>query len=159
MEKTCCFTGHKPDKLAISNEELEKKLRIAVNEAVNDGVTTFITGMAPGTDLIAGKVVLDLKNPDIKLICAVPFPNHSKPFSMQWKALYQKLLNNTTEAHYICDKYSRVCFYRRDEWMVDHSNMVIAVYNGTRGGTRYTINYAKKKGVPVKHVLDFTEKD
>ena len=37
----------------------------------------------------------------------------------------------------------------RNEWMVDHSNRVIAYYNGTPGGTRNTIEYAEKKGIEV----------
>ena len=37
----------------------------------------------------------------------------------------------------------------RNEWMVDHSNRVIAYYNGTPGGTRNTIEYAGKKMIEV----------
>lgn len=33
--------------------------------------------------------------------------------------------------------------------MVNHSNRVIAVYNGEAGGTRNTINYANKIGVEI----------
>lgn len=154
MKKSCCFTGHRPEKLDISIEELEARLKTAIDEAVKDGFTTFITGMAPGTDLIAGKAVLDLNNPDIKLICAVPFPKHIQPLSDDWKEIYRCLLENATEVHYVSDEYSRQCFQLRDEWMVDRSDMVIAVYNGTRGGTRNTILYANKKGVPVRQLLE-----
>jgi hypothetical protein len=31
--------------------------------------------------------------------------------------------------------------------MVDHSSLVIAVFNGERGGTKNTLDYAKRKGV------------
>ncbi len=48
MKKSCCFTGHRPEKLDISIEELEARLKTAIDEAVKDGFTTFITGMAPG---------------------------------------------------------------------------------------------------------------
>ena len=136
MKKSCCFTGHRPEKLDISIEELEARLKTAIDEAVKDGFTTFITGMAPGTDLIAGKAVLDLNNPDIKLICAVPFPKHIQPLSDDWKEIYRRLLENATEVHYVSDEYSRQC------------------YNGTRGGTRNTILYANKKGVPVRQLLE-----
>jgi hypothetical protein len=35
------------------------------------------------------------------------------------------------------------------EWMVDHSAKVIAIYNGTAGGTKKTIDYAEHHGVKV----------
>jgi uncharacterized phage-like protein YoqJ len=54
---------------------------------------------------------------------------------------------------FICPSYSRDCFQRRNEWMVDHAARVIAVYNGESGGTRNTVAYAKRNGVPVVNVL------
>ena len=37
--------------------------------------------------------------------------------------------------------------------MVDRSDKVIAVYNGTRGGTYNTIKYAEKKNIQIVNVL------
>ena len=37
--------------------------------------------------------------------------------------------------------------------MVDTSNRVIAVFNGEKGGTLNTINYAKRKNVEVINLL------
>jgi uncharacterized phage-like protein YoqJ len=50
---------------------------------------------------------------------------------------------------YICSGYSRNCFQIRNEWMVNHSARVIAVYSGEAGGTRNTIEYARQLNVPV----------
>ena len=36
----------------------------------------------------------------------------------------------------------------RNQWMIDHSSKVIAVYDGQPGGTRNTIMYAKAHGIP-----------
>ena len=38
--------------------------------------------------------------------------------------------------------------------MVDRSNLVIAVFNGKKSGTKNTVDYAKRKGVNVVNVLD-----
>jgi len=46
------------------------------------------------------------------------------------------------------------CYQVRNEWMVDHSSLVIAVFTGEKGGTKNTICYAKRKGVLVKNVLE-----
>jgi len=38
--------------------------------------------------------------------------------------------------------------------MVDRSNLVIAVFGGHKGGTKNTIDYAKRMGVEVVNVLN-----
>ena len=50
---------------------------------------------------------------------------------------------------YISPAYSRSCFQIRNEWMVNHSAKVIAVYNGQSSGTKNTIDYAHRQGIPV----------
>lgn len=50
-------------------------------------------------------------------------------------------------------KYSHNCYQIRNEWMVDHSARVIAVWNGSPSGTKNTIMYANQKGVPVVNIL------
>lgn len=48
--RRCCFTGHRPGKLDIDEEEVKKLLEKAVDDAISQGYVTFITGMAMGTD-------------------------------------------------------------------------------------------------------------
>ena len=66
-----------------------------------------------------------------------------------WQQRYQAILNNADFVQYMYPNYSRSCFQIRNEWMVDHVSRVIAVYNGQPSGTRNTIEYAKRKRVPV----------
>ena len=42
---------------------------------------------------------------------------------------------------------------RCNVWMVDRSNLIIAVFNGQKSGTKNTLDYAKRKGVKVVNVL------
>ena len=44
----CCFTGHRPEKLNISEGEVKKLLQKEIEQAVSDGFNIFITGMARG---------------------------------------------------------------------------------------------------------------
>ena len=46
------------------------------------------------------------------------------------------------------ERYSPDCMIRRNRYMVDHSDLVIAVYDGADGGTRRTLEYAIRKKVP-----------
>ena len=46
---------------------------------------------------------------------------------------------------------------KRNRYMVDKSELVIAVFNGTKsGGTWYTINYARRSGKQVE-IIDLNK--
>lgn len=55
----CCFTGHRPEKLGIPEKQVKEKLRKAIRQAIEDGFTTFISGMARGVDMWAAEIVLE----------------------------------------------------------------------------------------------------
>ena len=46
----CCFTGHRPDKMELGEKEIKPLLEKAIDEAIEKGYVTFITGMAEGVD-------------------------------------------------------------------------------------------------------------
>lgn len=147
-----CFTGHRPEKLTVQEHivrrELEKEIRLAISEGKN----VFISGMARGVDLWAAEIVLKLrtKNPEIKLICACPFDGFENSWSTDAKEQYRFVLGKADLVRYICAKYSRDCFQIRNEWMVNHAAKVIAVFNGTPSGTKNTVDYANRVGVPIR---------
>ncbi len=147
----CCFTGHRPEKLKRSVLEITADIESEITNAINAGFTVFITGTAKGTDIIAGEIVLRLRDAGypIQLICAAPYQGFEKSWSPEWKQRYEVLMNKTDETHFICTKFYRGCFQKRNRWLVDHSEKVIAVYNGSPGGTKNTLDYAQKKGVEV----------
>ena len=58
----------------------------------------------------------------------------------------------TDIVRFISPQYDRGCFQRRNEWMVDHAGRVIAVFNGEKGGTKNTIDYAERQNVPVIYI-------
>lgn len=49
-------------------------------------------------------------------------------------------------------RYGRAAPLRRNEIMVDLSDLVIVVWDGVSRGTKYTIDYATKKGKNLKIV-------
>lgn len=145
----CCFTGHRPQKLRRTEKEIKADLESAIQQAITDGYTTFITGMAYGVDIWAGQIVVRLRkrNPALHLIAAVPFRGFEDRWSSDWKRAYQELLGQADSVKYICPGYNAGAYQRRNEWMVDHSNRVIAVFNGEPSGTKNTIDYAERKNV------------
>ena len=62
IDKTCCFTGHRHEKCKGKEEYMRKQLAKAIQKAINDGVDTFITGMAPGVDIWGAEEVLKIKH-------------------------------------------------------------------------------------------------
>lgn len=148
----CCFTGHRPQKLTRSEREIKDDLEAAIKQAIADGYTTFITGMAYGVDIWAGQIVVRLReqNPNLHLIAAVPFRGFEDRWSADWRRAYAELLEQADLVKYICPGYSAGAYQRRNEWMVDHASWVIAVFNGEPSGTKNTIDYAQNR---VKQVL------
>ncbi len=150
--KACCFTGHRPSKLGMTEQQLRPLLEEAIRQTVKDGFTTFITGMAMGTDLVAGEIVLQLREQDsrLKLVCALPYPNFGQHWGGGWTKRFQKVLAAADLKRCICPSFYYASYQLRNEWMVDHASLVIAVYNGQAGGTRNTLDYARKMNVPCR---------
>lgn len=112
--------------------------------------------MAMGTDIWAAEIVLERKkmNKDLHLICALPHPNFESRRSMTEKMKFNKILKNADLVKEINDHYFTGCYQVRNEWMVDRSNLVIAVFNGQKSGTKNTVDYAFRKGIGVINVLN-----
>ena len=150
----CCFTGHRPQKLRRPIDDIKVDLENEILKAIADGYTTFITGMACGTDIWAGNIVVRLKDrfPDLKLIAAIPFPQFADSWEEDWRERYDRLLSKADLVKALSPAYSEDAYQLRNQWMVAHSSKVIAVYDGKAGGTRNTIVYARKNGVFVRYL-------
>ena len=159
-QKTCCFSGHRPEKLPFGHDEkhpdclrLKVKLLCEVDRMRENGVTTFLTGMAQGIDLIAAEIVLDIREayPDdnVRLVAAVPFEGQADKWSEPYRERYFDILSRADEVVTLQRRYTDACFRERNRYMVSASAHLIAVYGGRPGGTEYTMEYAMKKGLEV----------
>ena len=153
---TCCFTGHRPSKLPWGYQEgdlrctaLKKRLYDAVQSAYEDGFRHFICGMALGCDFYFAEAVLALRrlHSDVTLEAALPCPTQSENWSREDQRRYAALLDQCDYETMVQDHYSPGCMQRRNRYMVDHSALIIAVYDGMPGGTRQTLEYAIRRGV------------
>ena len=153
-KRRCCFIGHRPQKLTRPVDDIKVDLENEILRTIKDGYTTFITGMSYGTDIWAGNIVIRLKDrfPELKLIAAVPFSGFADKWTDEWRQKFENLLKAADFVKVLCSDYSKDAYQTRNKWMVNHSSMVIAVYNGKAGGTRNTIQYAWKNHVPVKYL-------
>ena len=153
----CCFTGHRPQKLNYTGEEISVLLEKAIDKAIESGYVTFITGMAMGVDIWAAEIVLQKRksNTDIHLICAIPHPEFEKRRNEIEQNRFHKILCYADLVREINHCYFSDCYQLRNEWMVNRSSLVIAAFDGRRGGTKNTINYAQKRGIEVWNILKY----
>ena len=163
---TCCFTGHRPEKLPWGDDEtdgrcaaLKKKLQDAVEAAYDEGMRHFICGMARGCDLYFAEAVLALREAerDITLECARPCETQADSWPEAEQERYRSILDRCDFETLVQHSYDRFCMTRRNRYMVDRSCRLIAVYNGMpKGGTCQTLLYAMKKGLDTV-ILDLED--
>ncbi|NLO86494.1 MAG: DUF1273 domain-containing protein [Clostridiales bacterium] len=153
IKNACAFTGHRPTHFHFQYNE-EHPDCIAIKQAMNKevcsliekGVTTFYSGMAQGVDMWGAELILALKRqvPKLKLIAALPCETQANRWSINQRDRYNAILSLCDETIYVSRPYTQTCMFKRNRYMVDHAQNLIAVYdNQDHGGTAYTIKYAK----------------
>lgn len=163
----CCFTGHRPAKLPWGYDErdprclmLKRGLLREVENLYILGYRKFISGMALGCDLYFAEAVLELKEryPVIILEAALPFPDQASRWAEHHRARWQAILNACDAIHTVQEHYDRGCMLRRDRYMVEQSSAILAVFDDTPGGTKYTLDHAAKKKLDI-FLLDLNHPD
>jgi uncharacterized phage-like protein YoqJ len=143
-------TGHRPDKLflpKLSGYDENNPLRVWVREQMAYRLRRLrplygISGMAIGVDQDFAEVCVALRIP---LIAAIPFRGQERQWPYPSQQRYHQLLKLAHEVVVVWEGgYSRDAMMARNHWMIDHSNMLMAVFDGTTGGTAATVLYAHR---------------
>ena len=80
----------------------------------------------------------------------IPFREQADKWTFEWKLRYRELLKGADKIVQVCDEYQRGCFHIRNRYLVDNCDVLVAIYNGTdKGGTAYTVRYAKQQGKKI----------
>lgn len=140
--KTCCFTGHRPQKLeycknSIQCDELNGKLEELIKNLIEkEGATHFISGVALGVDTYPANIVLNLKSQytGITLECAIPCETQAVKCNERDRDIYYDVLAKCDKETLLQKNYTSDCMQKRNEYMVDNSDYVIAVWNGKPSG-------------------------
>lgn len=162
--KSLCFTGHRPNRLTGIYDITDKRYTILIDtitniseEYIKNGIDTFYTGCADGTDILAFYTIHKLKSkyPNIKNKICVPFKNHTiNGLNLKWYKMMYKLAD---EIIYVDQIYKSDNIYQaldfRNHYMVDNSDYIIAVWDGVKnGGTYNCIKYAKLKNKMINYI-------
>lgn len=137
-------TGHRPNKLGGYSDKARGKLvRLAMQELNKLRPSTVITGMALGWDTAIAGAAYTL---GIPYIAAVPFKGQEKMWHEDSKDLYNFLLRKANKVVYVCDEgYDPWKMQKRNEWMVDNADVILALWDGSKGGTSNCVAYAEGK--------------
>ena len=153
---TCCFTGHRPALLPWRMNEsdprclqLKEQIAASLEGILAGGYRHFICGMAIGCDTYFAEAVLLLRqqHPEVSLEAAVPCEDQAEKGNRRQQETYQRLLSACDTVTYVSHVYTPDCMMRRNEYMIDHSSLLLACFNGRSGGTMKTILYAQRSGV------------
>lgn len=165
----CAFTGHRPEKLPWRYNErddrcvdLKRRIEDAVREVYMAGARRFICGMAKGCDMYFAEIVLELRDdfPDISLEAAIPCQTQSASWSEDEKMRYYYILHQCDRQTVVSREYTPECMLRRNRYMVDSAEVLIAAYDSKPGGTMQTVNYAKSLGREIIELaIDEREED
>lgn len=173
-----CGTGHRPDKFSwydrkrtdAENEKskecqwIKTQLNKVVEKLISDNTTeepiTFISGMALGFDTWLAECVIGRRCSNIMLEAAIPCFGQESLWPQQAQDRYCRIVDQCDIRTVVSkDKYKPYYMIKRNEYMVDKSDIVIACYDGTPGGTRRTVLYAMDKGKkiiiidPIRHEI------
>lgn len=161
--KKIAATGHRPPKVCGWEEYetigLERLVALARNSLIRLDAEEVTSGMALGWDIAVSLATINL---GIPLIAAIPFKGQEKTWNKKSQHLYHDTLTQSQEVIYVCTEemppsgWSKQKINQmmkaRDRWMVDWSTTVLALYNGTSGGTSSTVDYAELQRKPIVNV-------
>lgn len=141
-------TGHRPSELGGYNQNVYGKCyNIASDWLKINRPNKIISGMAIGWDQAVALAAIDLSIP---VIAAIPFNSQHHLWPDKVQELYLNILSQCQEIKNVSPgAYAGWKFQKRNEWMVDNCDELIALWNGGPGGTKNCIDYANKQSKKV----------
>ncbi len=148
--KNCSFTGHR----VIAYEHrasLASLLEKAVEYAYAEGCRNFYCGGALGFDTMAAKTVITKRIicRDIRLILVLPCKNQSELWSEAEIGMYDFILSSADEVVYTSEEYNKGCMRKRNKYLAEVADMLIAFCGRDKSGSAQTVKIANEKGKTV----------
>lgn len=93
----------------------------------------------------------------LPFIAAVPYLGYESSWPAASQDLFHEVLEMAQEVRYIAsdgETSEKEARRLRNRWMVDHSDRVVALWNGKTDGTADCVNYARSKRKPVDNLWE-----
>ena len=161
--RKCAFSGHQSQSLSFGLNELDE-VGIQLKEVLKnqiiqlieeEGVSYFITDMEVGADMIAAEIVLDLKSrfPKIELECVIPFETQAAEWPEPLRDRYFSIASQCDKETMLQTHYTPDCMQRLNKYMVEHADVILAVWDGGLSWTGSAVANAQKQGKLV-HIIN-----
>ena len=89
------------------------------------------------------------KYPHLRLCLILPCRDQAKSWSERNQEIYQYILAQADEVCYVSECYTPSCMRKRNRALVERSGACIAYCTEEQGGSAYTLQYAKQKGLEI----------
>lgn len=156
VEMIVAFTGHRPSNPALGgyvtdgNPKYEACYNRIIEALHSLMPSKAISGMALGVDQWAALACIEL---DIPFIAAVPFKGQENIWPDESQRQYHEILKKAEEIKIVSEGgYLPMKLHERNRWMVDGADLIIAVWDGTEGGTGNCVKYATEKGKRIYRI-------
>lgn len=146
-------TGHRPDKLG--GYDFYNPVRSWVREQMKRVLHELqprmtISGMALGVDQDWAHVSIEL---GIPFLAAIPFAGQESRWPAESQRYYRELMDRAAWKYVVCDGgYAAYKMQRRNEWMVNNCHVLVAVWDGSEGGTGNCVGYAQRVQRETKYI-------
>jgi uncharacterized phage-like protein YoqJ len=134
-------TGHRPNKLGGYSPRAEARVvDFAAYWISLHRPAVMIVGMALGWDTACAQACLALGVP---FVAAIPFRGQEQRWPDAAQLRYHKLLSASCELRVISSVASIHAMQARNRWMVDNCTNLVALWDGSQGGTKNCVEYAE----------------
>ena len=141
------FCGH--SNCLFSDEEKEKLKQLLIKEIRKNPTCKFYLGGYGDFDSLCLRTLRELKTdfPDIELLFITPYLDKNYSKLELAKYYYDDVIFPPIE-----NVPRKFAILKKNEWMVDSANLVIAYVKYSWGGAAKTVEYAKRKKVPIINI-------
>ena len=154
-----CASGHRPNKLfktdyySLENRIKLKDFAVSIISNFDPQITEIISGMAAGWDWAIAEAALQL---NIPFDAYIPFAGQESRWPEDTQVQYHELLKRAEQVKNVCGNgYAAWKMQRRNEEMSNDAELVLALWDGSFGGTYNCVQYAKSIN---KHVMNVWHK-
>ena len=148
----CTFAGHREVYHPTIDEKLEKVIRELLQ---TDSEFIFYTGGMGEFDSRCASAVRLAKRqyPHLKIRLALVLPYMSNKLNTE-KAYYEYYYDEIIIPEELCGVHYKAAIQKRNRWLVDRADCLIAYLFRDFGGAYETVKYAKKQGKPVINLAE-----
>ena len=159
--KKCCFSGYSTFNLSNANpdyQNLKKTIKFVIKNLLFQGYAYYLCGFDQGTDLYFAESLCELKAsyPELRLESVIPYENQGESWPDNERERYYNLLAKCDKETILNTQYKNGCVIERNKLMIDHSEVLLVIFDGELSLTMQAIQYAKKSS---KNIICLDPKD